>query len=184
MAGPSVNHVNVPARFSMPPARPLEANASCASTDGSRYCPIYSDYGSLRSDRQSHPTFSKLSTTCHTEPPLEKPQGWSRRCADQTLTGTSFRANARQEGERYRARLRGVARHECPARLPSRDTNSFPSRDTNSRCCTPRERQLVRDRGRSRCTHSIAPIRGLPGSVPDRRAPSIGPREVRTFRFG
>jgi len=59
-----------------------------------------------------------------------------------------------------------------------------PLAGTNSRCCRPRERQLVRDRGHSRCTHSIAPIRGLPGSVPDRRAPSIGPREVRTFRFG
>ena len=54
----------------------------------------------------------------------------------------------------------------------------------SSRCCTPRERLLVRARGHSLCSHSIAPIPGLPGSVPDPRAPSIELREVRTFRFG
>lgn len=184
MAGPGVNHVNVPARFSMPPARPLEANASCRLD---RRQPVLSNTFGLwgpvpRPAAALH--LSRLSTTCHPEPPLGKPQGWSRRWARSDSTGTSFRANARRDVERHRTRLRGVARHECPARLPSRDINSLPSRETNSRCCTPRERQLVRDRGHSRCTHSIAPIRGLPGSVPDRRAPSIGPREVRTFRFG
>src|SRR6478609_4224622 len=126
MAGPGVNHVNVPARFSMPPARPLEANASCRLD---RRQPVLSNTFGLWGPVPRPPTaphLSRLSTTCHTEPPPGKPQGWSRRWARSHLTGTPFRANARRDVERYRTRLRGVARHECPARLPSRDTNSLP----------------------------------------------------------
>ena len=105
MAGPGVNHVNVPARFSMPPARPLEANASCRLD---RRQPVLSNTFGLWGPvpRPAAPLhLSRLSTTCHPGPPLRKPQGWSRRWARSDSTGTSFRANARRDVERHRTRL-------------------------------------------------------------------------------
>src|SRR6478672_11288964 len=87
MAGPGVNHVNVPARFSMPPARPLEANASCRLD---RRQPVLSNTFGLwgpvpRPAAALH--LSRLSTTCHPGPPLRKPQAGPGAGPDQTRPG-------------------------------------------------------------------------------------------------
>ena len=165
------------------PVRSKRTRAA-AWTDGSLYCPIHSDYGGLCPGRRHHYTFPGSAPRATLDHLYGSPRGGPG-VGPPIRLDRDLVPRERAAGRRAPPNSpRGVARHECPARLPSRDINSLPSRETNSRCCTPRERQLVRDRDHSRCTHSIAPIRGLPGSVPDRRAPSIGPREVRTFRFG
>ena len=182
MAGPSVNDVNVPARFSMPPARPLEANASCRLD---RRQPVLSNifrlWGPVRRPAVAPHLFQAQHHVPLRTTPREAPGVVQALGPDQT--GPAPRSARTRGGSSSATELAFVVSRvtNVPRGSPR---GTLPSRDTNSRCCTPRERQLVRDRGRSRCTHSIAPIRGLPGSVPDRHAPLIGPREVRTFRFG
>ena len=164
------------------PVRSKRTRAA-AWTDGSLYCPIHSDYGGLCPDRRQHCTFPGSAPRATLDHPYGSPRGGPGVGPDQTRPGPR---SARTRGGR---RAPPNSPSWCRASRMSREAplaghQLAPLAGTNSRCCRPRERQLVRDRGHSRCTHSIAPIRGLPGSVPDRRAPSIGPREVRTFRFG
>ena len=164
------------------PVRSKRTRAA-AWTDGSLYCPIHSDYGGLCPGRRHHYTFPGSAPRATLDHLYGSPRGGPGVGPDQTRPGP--RSARTRGGTSSATELASWCRASRMSReAPLAGHQLAPLAGTNSRCCRPRERQLVRDRGHSRCTHSIAPIRGLPGSVPDRRAPSIGPREVRTFRFG
>ena len=164
------------------PVRSKRTRAA-AWTDGSLYCPIHSDYGGLCPGRRHHYTFPGSAPRATLDHLYGSPRGGPE--VGPIRLDRDLVPRERAAGRRAPPNSPSWCRASRMSReAPLAGHQLAPLAGTNSRCCRPRERQLVRDRGHSRCTHSIAPIRGLPGSVPDRRAPSIGPREVRTFRFG
>src|SRR5689334_19740046 len=81
MAGPGVNHVNVPTRFSMPPARPLEANARPPPRLAAARIVQYHRIVELPADGGGVTPFRVRSPAARRTTPREAPKGWFRRRA-------------------------------------------------------------------------------------------------------